>query len=96
MSALPAIREALQSMAPDLAIFGVTTMADERASVTGDRRVVLALLALFAAVTVLLAATGTWGIVAYAVPTAAASWGSAWPWAPTPRGSCAWWCAAAS
>ncbi len=66
-SLLPAIREALGSMAPDLAIFGVTTMADERASVTGDRRVVLALLALFAAVTVLLAATGTWGIVAYAV-----------------------------
>jgi putative ABC transport system permease protein len=33
----------------------------------GDRRATLWLLALFAAVTVLLAATGTWGVVSYAV-----------------------------
>ena len=67
MALLPAVREALKELDPQLAIFGVTTLADERAAAIGDRRVILALLTLFAAVTVLLAATGTWGIVAFAV-----------------------------
>jgi len=67
LSLVPAVRAELGELDPDLAIFSVTTGRDLVARSTGDRRVVLALLALFAMVTVLLAATGTWGIVAYAV-----------------------------
>ncbi len=67
LSLMPAVRAELGALDPELAVFSVTTGRDLVAGATGDRRVVLALLALFAAVTVLLAATGTWGIVAYAV-----------------------------
>jgi len=67
LSLMPAVRVELGALDPELAIFSVTTGRDLVAGATGDRRVVLALLALFAVVTVLLAATGTWGIVSYAV-----------------------------
>jgi putative ABC transport system permease protein len=67
LSLMPAVRTELGVLDPELAIFAITTGRDLVARSTGDRRVVLALLALFAMVTVLLAATGTWGTVAYAV-----------------------------
>lgn len=67
MSLLPAVHGVLRALNPELALFGATTGDDLVARATGDRRVVLVLLALFAAVTILLAATGTWGVVAYAV-----------------------------
>jgi predicted permease len=66
-AALPAVRAELAALDPDLPIFSVSTGDDLVAAAAGDRRIVLALLTLFALVTVLLAATGTWGIVAYAV-----------------------------
>ncbi|MEQ8329881.1 MAG: ABC transporter permease [Longimicrobiales bacterium] len=64
---VPAIRAALQELDPPTPLFGIRTMTERRAEATGDRRVVLWLLSVFAAVTLLLAATGTWGIVSYAV-----------------------------
>jgi predicted lysophospholipase L1 biosynthesis ABC-type transport system permease subunit len=64
---VPAVRDVLKGLDPTLAIFRITTMDDLMAESMGDRRIVLALLALFAVVTILLAATGTWGIVSYAV-----------------------------
>ena len=64
---LPAIREEVRTLNPSLALHRVTTLDTLVADSMGDRRIVLALLALFALVTVLLAATGTWGIVSYAV-----------------------------
>jgi ABC-type antimicrobial peptide transport system permease subunit len=67
LSLMPGVRDALKALDPSLALFRVTTMDDLVADSVGDRRIVLALLALFALVTVLLAATGTWGIVSYAV-----------------------------
>ena len=65
--ALPAVRAELAALDPGMPIFAVSTGDDLVAATAGDRRIVLALLGLFALVTVLLAATGTWGIVAYAV-----------------------------
>jgi putative ABC transport system permease protein len=67
LDALPAIRSEMASLDPTLAIFGVSTMDELMAHSLGGRSVVLALLALFAGVTLLVAATGTWGIVAYQV-----------------------------
>lgn len=64
---VPAVREALAGMDPSMPLFSISSMDAMAARATGDRRVVLSLLALFAFVTVLLAATGTWGIVSYAV-----------------------------
>jgi putative ABC transport system permease protein len=64
---MPTIRSALTELDPTLAIYGVTTMEEVVAASVGDRRVLLALLGLFAGVAVLLAATGTWGIVAVSV-----------------------------
>lgn len=67
LALVPAVRSALLELDPTTPMFGVTTMDARMADATGDRRVVLSLLGLFALVTVLLAATGTWGIVGYAV-----------------------------
>lgn len=65
--AVAAVRAELAALDPGLPIFGVATGDELVARSAGDRRIILALLAVFALVTVLLAATGTWGIVAYAV-----------------------------
>lgn len=67
LATMPAIRSLVTEMDPTLAIYGVTTMEEIVAASVGDRRVLLALLVLFAGVAVLLAATGTWGIVAVSV-----------------------------
>lgn len=67
MAQLPGVRAALGALDRTLPVFGASTMDEIVAASTGDRRVVLALLALFTLVTVLLSATGTWGIVAYSV-----------------------------
>jgi ABC-type antimicrobial peptide transport system permease subunit len=67
LSLMPSVRGELKALDPSLALFRVTTMDDLAADAMGDRTVVLALLRLFAAVTILLAATGTWGVVSYAV-----------------------------
>ena len=62
-----AMRRELAALDPDLPIFDVTTVDDLGAAQVNDTRVVMAFLGAFAAVAVLLAATGVWGIVAYAV-----------------------------
>lgn len=64
---IPAIRELATELDPTLAIHGFTTGRDIVRASVGDRRILLVLLGLFAGVTVLLAATGTWGIVAVSV-----------------------------
>lgn len=67
MDVLPAVRDQLSALNPELPISSVATGDDLVARAGGDRRIVLVLLSLFAALAVLLAATGTWGVVAYAV-----------------------------
>lgn len=64
---LPGIRDEIKSLKPSLALYRITTLDALVADSMGDRRIVLGLLALFSAMTLLLAATGTWGVVAYAV-----------------------------
>jgi putative ABC transport system permease protein len=64
---VPAVRSALARLDPAMPIYDVRTMDERVAAATGDRRVVLALLALFSVFTVVLAAIGTWGVVAQAV-----------------------------
>lgn len=64
---VPAIRETAARIDPTLAIYGVRTMDEIVTASVGDRRIILVLLTLFAVVAVLLAATGTWGIVAVSV-----------------------------
>ena len=66
-SVLPGIRSLAAELEPTMAVSSVRTVDDIVASRTSDRRVVMSLLGLFALVTLLLAATGTWGIVSYAV-----------------------------
>lgn len=67
LSVVPALRAALERVDPTLALFRIETMDELAIRSIGDRRTTLALLALFAVVTILLAATGTWGVISYAV-----------------------------
>jgi predicted permease len=65
--AVPAMREVLTALDPTVAMARVETMESLSAGSFGDRRATLWQLAQFAAVTVLLAATGTWGVGSYSV-----------------------------
>lgn len=67
LALLPALRATLEGIDPTLALYRAETMDRVMASSIGDRRTTLGLLGVFAVVTILLAATGTWGIVAYSV-----------------------------
>lgn len=67
MVLVPELRAALERVDPLLALHRVETMNRIIARSVGDRRSTLGLLSLFAAVALLLAATGTWGIVAYSL-----------------------------
>jgi hypothetical protein len=58
---------AVQAADPEMAIDRLETMDALIASSVGDRRAVLRLLGAFAAITLLLATTGTWSLVAYMV-----------------------------
>ncbi|NNM31810.1 MAG: FtsX-like permease family protein [Gemmatimonadetes bacterium] len=64
---VPLVRGELSQMAPDVAMAGVTTIEDIVDGSVGDRRVLFTLLVVFAALTLALSATGTWGVVANAV-----------------------------
>ena len=64
---LASIRAEVAAMDPDLPIYGITTVEDLGAAQVGDSRVVAGLLSLFAGLALLLATTGTWGVVATSV-----------------------------
>jgi len=64
---LPEIRAVMASIDPNLAIYGVTTADALAAAQVNDTRVVMQLLAAFAAMAVMLAAIGIWGVVGYSV-----------------------------
>lgn len=67
LDVVPAVRQALATVAPDTPLYGITTAQDLGIEAVGDTRVVLALLLLFAVIALVLAATGTYGVVAYSV-----------------------------
>ncbi len=65
--AIRLIQDELFALDRTVATRNVTTMNRLIAGSVGDRRVILWLLTIFATITVLLAAVGTWGVVAYSV-----------------------------
>ncbi len=67
LAAVPAAREALLELDPDLPISGIRTVASAEADATADTRTLGTLLAVFAALAGLLACTGVWAVVAYTV-----------------------------
>ncbi len=64
---LPAARSILARLDPDVPLFGARTLEDLEARATADTRVLGALLAVFAGLALLLAATGVWAVVAHTV-----------------------------
>jgi putative ABC transport system permease protein len=67
LAVIPGARAALATLDPDLPIYGVSTDSQWEAGATADTRVLGGLLGAFAALALLLACTGVWGVVAYAV-----------------------------
>ncbi len=65
--AVSAIRAELNDLEPTMAISGVATVEELVNQSTGGRRMLLGLLGLFSSITILLAAVGAWGVVAYSV-----------------------------
>lgn len=67
LALVPAIRDVVQSLDPELPIFSVRTLDDMETRVTGDTRIVLTLLLAFAGLALVLTTTGIWAVVAYSV-----------------------------
>ena len=67
MSVMPDIRKAVRDIDPDQPLYAVQTLEDAMASTVFQQRLVLILLATFAAVALSLACVGVYGVVSYAV-----------------------------
>jgi predicted permease len=63
----PAIREIFRDLDPALAVFGVEPLRQTLAESLGERRFTMLLLGAFAAVTLLLAVLGVYGVLSYGV-----------------------------
>ena len=61
------IQDELFAMDPTVAMSDITTVDQLISRSVGDRGLIFWLLSIFASITVLLAAVGTWGVVAYSV-----------------------------
>jgi putative ABC transport system permease protein len=66
-SLVPAVRREVRALDRDLPVFNVKTMEDRLAEVVAQPKVNLVVLAAFAALALLIAAIGTYGVMAYAV-----------------------------
>jgi len=66
-SVVPALRSAVQEVDPRVPLFGVSTSADALGEALAQRRTAAVLAIAFAACGLLLAAVGTYGVVAYTV-----------------------------
>jgi predicted permease len=65
--AIRIIRDEIFAMDPTIAMRNISTMDQLISRSVGDRGLIFWLLTIFAGITVLLAAVGTWGVVAYSV-----------------------------
>jgi predicted permease len=66
-SLVPAVRREVRALDRELAVYNVKTMDDRLAEAVAQPKVNLAVLAAFAALSLLIAAVGTYGVMAYAV-----------------------------
>src|SRR5262249_33836521 len=64
---VPAVRQVIRSLDPTVAVYRVATMERLVDESVGNRRTYATLLTIFAALALLLAAVGTYGLVAYSV-----------------------------
>jgi putative ABC transport system permease protein len=67
LSLAPAIKRELQALDPDQAFANISTMENNIAKSLGSRRMMMSLLAAFAAIALLLASVGLYGVMALAV-----------------------------
>lgn len=75
LAVVPGARAAMAELDPDIPIYGVSTVADIENGATADTRVLGGLIGTFAALALLLACTGVWAVVAYAVASRTAELG---------------------
>jgi putative ABC transport system permease protein len=67
LSLVPAIKRELQALDPDQAFAGISTMENNIAKSLGSRRMMMSLLGAFAAIALLLASVGLYGVMALTV-----------------------------
>ena len=67
LAVVPAARATLAELDPEVPLHRVRTLDDLEAEATGDTRVLGALLSVFAGLALVLACTGVWAVVAFAV-----------------------------
>ncbi len=67
MDVVPMVRNELTQMATDVALAELTTVEEVVRGSVGDRRLLFTLMVVFAALTLALSATGTWGVVSNSV-----------------------------
>jgi putative ABC transport system permease protein len=67
LALVPAIKRELQALDPDQAFSGISTMEDNIAKSLGSRRMMMSLLGAFAAIALVLASVGLYGVMALTV-----------------------------